>query len=490
MEEEDAVAGIVKRTGSELKTLGDTVSELRDLPDALASHTQVKEILLDLEISHDRLHDWTKKWRVESRPSGSVYLKVWGCSGLDAVQDRLLAISNQINQTRQLAEQHRKHSEGNKQENIESGKVGQRRRIRRIPWKKALQLRSQGPSPKITDTSGLTQDVTTLKCLIDELYTVSSMAFDSTRSVPRPARAGDDNLAVVSQKGMAGGMALLPLCNKFNEDVFLDMNLLGRTQSITDPHVKFRLFNREHPIKLADREFVRHDLTGGRCRDCNTPVENTQKDLSVLWKMRPSSESTFLRLPSSEGHDPCFEVSAPGSSSPSRVPLARYLKSSEADELERSEPRPYLSRIARISLALQLLQSGFFLLYTPWFSNLNDKTLLVLDNKQYALQKKPVDLQADADMRPGVSIRTSNLFRLGVLLVEIAVGKSLDDSSDRLDSEPIKQLPLVARTMGLQYRDAAAFCLKRGRVRELGARESPDEARLFLTEYYNETISK
>jgi hypothetical protein len=502
MERRDVVEDMAKCARDGVEELKASSISLRD-----TESTTSEESVLYLEISRNRLNNWTEKWKVHSNRPESFYLKIWGDSGLSAVQDLLLEISTQ---TSQIATQCRKRGErpgtgdttGRKKD---LQKVGGKS----LALKKMFPLRPQARSMIATDISSLGTDIAILRSRIDDLYTISSMAFNSTRrSVPLSVSDNDDtqnSLALFSKNGTEESLDLLPVCKNLNGLIFLDMNLLGGTPNITsallESHLKFKVFHRAQRTSahndgppttlaaLADKEFVRHDIdmTGRACSECKVQLGSPRIAQEALRDMSPSSPKAVLSLEGSEqsspGHHHCFEVSAPGSSSRPPVPLASYLHKSHTGE-------PQLSRIAKINLALQLLQSGFFLLNTPWFSNLNDKTLMVFNNGQYTLQKKPMDLEAGADARYAVSITTSSLFRLGVLLVEIAVGESMDDSSDNLDAIPIKKLPSVARNMGIQYCDAAAFCLQRGRVSGWKPGGNAEEDRRFLAEYYKETVLK
>jgi hypothetical protein len=499
--ERDIVEHMAKCLRDGLQELEISSITLRD-----TKSTTSDESVLYLEVSRERLDNWAKRWKVGSDRPESFYLKIWGDSGLSAVQDRLLQISTQ---TSQIATQCRKGSE-------RTGKgdtIGRKKDLQKLVGKNAalknmLQRKKKDPIP--TDIPSLGLDIATLSSRIDELYTISSMAFNSARRSVHPSVDDNDdtqkNLALFSKSGTAESLDLLPVCKNLNGLIFLDMNLLGGTHNITsalsESHLKFKVFHRtqrtwadngEHLptlAALADKEFVRHDidLTGTACSACKVQLGSRGIAQEALQDMSPSSSKAVLSLKRSEesspGHHHCFEVSAPGSSLRPPVPLASYLHKSHTGE------EPQLSRSAKVNLALQLLQSGFFLLNTPWFSNLNDKTLMVLNNGQYSLQKKPMDLEAGVDARDAISITTSSLFRLGVLLVEIAIGESLDDSSDNLEATPIQKLSSVARSMGIQYRDAAAFCLQRGRVLGWNPGGNMEEDKRFLAEYYKETVFK
>ncbi|KAE9366241.1 hypothetical protein N431DRAFT_472790 [Stipitochalara longipes BDJ] len=503
MERTDVVADMAKRLSDGVEKLKISSSTLRD-----TKVTIPNESVLYLEICRERLDNWTKKWKVDSNRPESFYLKIWGNSGFSAVQDRLLQISMQ---TSQIATQCSKDTERTgKGDTIGRKKDLQKLLGRNAALKDMLQKKKKEAIP--ADTSNLGLDIAMLSSRIDELYTISSMAFNSTRrSVPLSLDNSDDtqnSLALFSKNGTAESLDLLPICKSLNGLVFLDMNLLGGTHNITSAlsksHLKFNVSHRAQHNKpwedsdeylttsgtLADKEFVRHDIdmTGRRmCSECKVQLGSLPIAQEALQNMSHTSSKAVLSLQrtedSSSGHYHCFEVSARGRSAKAPVPLARYLNESHTGQ-------PQLSRSAKINLALQLLQSGFFLLNTPWFSNLNDKTLMVLDNGQYSLEKKPVDLETGVEAGDAITITTSSLFRLGVLLVEIAVGESLDNSSDDLEATPIQKLPSVARNMGVQYRDAAAFCLQRGRVSGWNPGSNMEEDRHFLAEYYKETVFK
>ena len=102
---------------------------------------------------------------------------------------------------------------------------------------------------------------------------------------------------------------------------------------------------------------------------------------------------------------------------------------------------------------------------------------------------------------PGALSETSQLFRIGVLLMEIALDQP--DSSFRTedyeqDAERISKLPLVEQSMGTQYCKATAFCLsyQQPRIRFRGVEKYESkhfhdwESYLaeFLQEYYSQVF--
>ena len=154
--------------------------------------------------------------------------------------------------------------------------------------------------------------------------------------------------------------------------------------------------------------------------------------------------------------------------------LARILAGME--KVSHVSTKEYLSSEAKAKLALKVAECGFFLLGTPWFSSLSSKNLRrsnddAEDNLSFMLRTQALDYRDLIYDDPGALTETSQLFRLGVILMEIALDTpDAEKYGGRLehDLHRISKLPSVEKTMGAQYCKATAFCLQDRRDRFAG----------------------
>ena len=143
--------------------------------------------------------------------------------------------------------------------------------------------------------------------------------------------------------------------------------------------------------------------------------------------------------------------------------------------LDKSHPKTedlsgkkHFSLDAKFDLAYNIVETGFFLLGTPWLTKLNSSTTLRLQHRKLHPTPKYVLLLSSSDLNellcddPYALEETAQLFQIGILLVEIALHKiriptSVDTRGPELDM--IRLLSEVEREMGSEYCKATAFCL-------------------------------
>ena len=124
---------------------------------------------------------------------------------------------------------------------------------------------------------------------------------------------------------------------------------------------------------------------------------------------------------------------------------------------------------ARVELAYKIVECGFFLLGTPWFSSLRSRNVLRLKingkkHYSYMLRVQTLDMDDLLFDDSEALTETSQLYRIGVLLMEIALdgpdpGIPIEECGD--DRSRTSLLPLIEQTMGVQYCKATAFCLQK-----------------------------
>jgi hypothetical protein len=102
-----------------------------------------------------------------------------------------------------------------------------------------------------------------------------------------------------------------------------------------------------------------------------------------------------------------------------------------------------------------------FLLGTPWLSHLSSSTL-------QRLKTSKVDYQYTLHVEGTAKIKQNNvstemlersqIFQIGVLLIEIALESTLS-SNEPMDLQVESKIPVVEKSMGMLYKQACEFCL-------------------------------
>ena len=123
---------------------------------------------------------------------------------------------------------------------------------------------------------------------------------------------------------------------------------------------------------------------------------------------------------------------------------------------------------AKVELAYNVVECGFFLLGTPWFSSLRSMNILRMKSTggqrhKFMLRIQTLDMHDLLFDDAEALTEASQLHRIGVLLMEIA----LDSPEVAMPTEDygssrsrMSLLPLVEQSMGAQYCKATAFCLQ------------------------------
>ena len=127
-----------------------------------------------------------------------------------------------------------------------------------------------------------------------------------------------------------------------------------------------------------------------------------------------------------------------------------------------SKERPLAQEI-RIQLAFKVVECGFYLLGIPWLASLSSKRfrrLINMEGSPFVLEVQTLDLEDLYFEDPDALSEHSQLFSIGIILVEIALSDERYPYNIRdPDLRKSKILPLVERFLGSLYSGATAFCL-------------------------------
>lgn len=461
-----SIVGSVVAVSSILSTIIETSHHILRLRD---QQHNVRQLELDVVVSLQKLQVWQSTWYGDEKHQDVSAEALWGVKGwahirrmLDAIIETSKSISNYLEALKE----------------IEESKP-------RSKWKKAFKAiqAKQGPSSRMQQ---LREWSTALTRTVDELWIYSETVFDSIHGIlsiesKAPER---DRLLYTALRSRPSSLELYSRCSTSTLNCSLEMDILNSGFSDqTLPSAPSETFHSifYHLIAQSPEgygEFQKMTIESVETPTLLTPETTTETGRVVFQKM----ESLRLFKPTA-GHETVhIKVAARGSAQPSylRIPHGSIqlvnLKSSPEtlatvlDRLRLADlsTKEHLSTGAKVELAYKVIECGFFFLGTPWFASLSSKNLLRLKNtkkehQSFCLKTQTLDLEDLLCDDPGALAETSQLFRLGILLMEIALDEpDMDSGSDDAAQEVnrISKLPLVEQSMGTQYCRATAFCFQ------------------------------
>ena len=424
----------------------------------------VKKVKLNVKVSLHKFQGWQETWSGQKQQPDVTAEALWGAQGWATIRrmlDSIVRASKELEACLTETQENRKS---------------------RSRWKAAV----ESMRPKKRPDAKLQRIAATLSRSIDELWLYSEAVFDSLHGVMAqdsrlPSR---DKLLTSALQSRAGSLELYGLCAKSTLDCSLAIDLLDSGAGFSSPmlgdppnghgssamHLFYQLFTQAHENPKKYQKMVIENVPEADLSRIETS-ETIQPNLSDLQLFKPRSDTTIVQIPK-QGSRPASCLRIPKKptghvflrSDPEN--LASVLQTlQEASNLSNKE---HFSIGAKIELAYKIVESGFFLLGTPWFSSLGSKNLLRL--KRNGLQRHSFMLEIQTldftdllfDDSEALA-ETSQLFRIGVLLMEIALDKTdflsnLEDRGQHLDS--IRLLPEIEQSMGAQYCKATAFCLQ------------------------------
>ena len=425
-----------------------------------------KSVLSPARISLHKYQIWRQNWSGVALNPNVTAEALWGVQGWRTIQGMLNDILNDSTHMGKCLDDIR----------------GSHLTKPRSRWKTAAKkvLSKQQPSESLKELQKL---AAALSRSVDQLWIYSETVFDSLHGilahgtkVPEP-----EKLLTLAMQSRAGSLDLHTLCSDSTVDCCLEMNLLDAGSTFVDtpngPEYSFgRLFYhlfaqaRESPqeIKELTVENIQEFNDSESVRD--EVIESNEPDLQLFKSQSGTGTKRIM-------------VSGHGSNPPSCLVLPRKIGTMQldtkpdslADLLTTLEEGANMSTVerfsmgAKVELAYKVVECGFFLIGTPWFSSLSSKNILRLRSREqehptFILEVQTVDHHDLLLDDPGALAETSQLFRIGILLMEIALDEP--DRSSWIESDGytaeriISKLPLIEQSMGTQYCKATAFCLQ------------------------------
>ncbi|KAL8685674.1 MAG: hypothetical protein Q9224_005724, partial [Gallowayella concinna] len=413
---------------------------------------EFQAVKVRISLSLEKFKAWQEIWFEHATNPGISPVTLWGSQASITIKyliDNILQTSKVIEQ--QLSD-------------VEIEQENQPR----PKWKQTMEsLRNKQRNPNIQK---LYDHGRHLSDLMDELWIFSDTAFDLRHglSTTEMKPAGSDRLLESALHSRAGSLELFRLCSMQTEDCNLEMDLYHYGNSPC-----YRLVTEPSPRKI--RRMVVESLL-----DQDVPAMTA--DSSVIFDgngaqlFQPSSTYQLIKVPPRGSTSPAYlrisghrEAHSLESSPRSLREIIKHRQSTKRFPMEEILPRK-----ARIALAFKVTESTLYLLGTPWLSSLNSTNLRHLDSAHgehpaFILRTPTSDLEDLLSDDPAALSEKAQLFRLGILLIEIALGLE-DDLERRKDPvmldhtvrarERFHSLPQVEKAMGLQYCTATAFCLQ------------------------------
>lgn len=452
--------------------------KIQDVHDTLAASYErddSQRVTMALESGKQKLELWKKTWLSDDSNPIARSEVLWGKDGWIDIQKLLTEIATTLKQFQPVEKDNQK-------------------------YQRPLWIRFFLGQPK-KQTSGLSGLPSVLALAleldksIDELWMYSEIAFDSLHGVlaQNLGPLVRDQQLFQSVPVRQGALALYRACGRskarceLNVDLFrqraIPMNPLSHPRPVSLEveksifyHLRLSVVPKSTviPIELAGAPNMRStDVTIESFNYPNTVEGSPNIDVYA----EPDLETLILES-SLEPRIFCIGPEASGSGSYFRVTKVSIAPSlaSESSHLTQilfpakattnTKAKQSMSSVAKLDLAYKLVHCGFYLLGTPWLASLSSKRLRrveTLDNTTYALEIETIPLDNLYIENPDALSETSQLFRIGVLLIEIALGTR--ETSDPAEvEEPYlrasKLLPLVQAAVGTQYCKACAFCIQ------------------------------
>ena len=443
----------VSITDDILKSLSKITKAAEDIPRLATGHDEwQRSVLIPARISLQKYQVWQKNWSgvaVNPDVSAKALWSVQGWRIIRGMLDKILKDSDYIGE-------YLDHIRGSPAPKPRS------------KWKTAVMaLRSKQQSSE--SLKELQKQAAALSASIDQLWIYSETVFDSLHGIlahetKLPER---EKLLTLALHSRAGSLVLHTLCSNLPVNCCLEIRLLGPEYPPRRLFYHLLAQVRESPKEIQEvtvesipepdeSELARNDV-----------VESNDPELQLF---KPQSGTGTKRIVTHHGSNPPSRLLLPptvGTMSLETKPerLADFLTTLEKGT--NFSTVEHFSMGAKVELAYQVIECGFFLIGTPWFSSLSSKNILRLrrhgQKRHNVLEVQTVDPHDLLFDDPGALAETSQLFRIGILLMEIALGEPNRSSwieDDGHDVEWISKLPLIEQSMGIQYCKATAFCLQ------------------------------
>ena len=428
-----------------------------------------------LETSQQKYRVWAKTWMGDVQEPEKTAKELWGSAGWEDIKKLLNSTQGAVNKVQ--AEVMRLHDADPGPKSKHAPKF--------LPKWKAQTVTAKSVTVKSPPSLDLAIQ---LSRSVDELWTYSEVAFDSlhgifAQKINPPSR---DRLLTCSLQARAGSLALFAACSRSKAAYSLEVDLfsghhkkrnsslsdMSRSSSKTTSRLYYHLFVQapETSAYTGDMMIVSVASPGQQDLGDTKPSEFDMGKIDLAdFESRPDEKSMLFSLrPKAEYAPSYFRFDKPPAAltlDGDTESIAHVLYKDRVTGNTKLGQRP-LSLLGRIELAFKLVECGFYLLGTPWLASLSSQRLRRIDangRKHFVLEVQTLELEDLYSEDPNALSEPSQLFSIGVLLVEIALSDPNQWSPVKIQDPELRKskiLPLVERAMGSLYCKATAFCLK------------------------------
>ena len=315
---------------------------------------------------------------------------------------------------------------------------------------------------------------------IERLGIHSEILFDALHGIPADKHGSPTRDKQLSRpiSVRQGAVALYQACQRSTTKCELGLDLLRDRSMPSDPNNAPRSASDANPFYHILVETA-NDFNAGvwnlnaeglddwEAATIRPKIETHEKPDLAVFEPKPLLGSHIICIQPSYSEESCyFRVAGahtdPGSRSECEL-SALGLKTNKTST--KAGPLQFLTLTAKIDLAYNLVQCALYLLGTSWLASLSSKYLRGFETKDRRVCVLRVDTMALEYIwfdNPDGLMECSQLFRIGVILIEIALD-STEVSDLAKDEDPrlfvSKTLPLVYKAVGSDYYRACAFCV-------------------------------
>ena len=455
------------------RSLGDITKTAEDILLLAAGHDELKLkdiVLSPTQNSHLKFRIWQQNWSgVNSTPFAAAQA-LWGFQGWRSIQ----AMLNKILETSDHIGKSLDH-------------ISEFRVMKSRSKGKAMVTAQPLKQESSEDLKEIQKLVAVLSTSIDGVWIYSETVFHSLHDIieHKENLPESENFLTLALQSRAGSLDLHNLCSDSPVHCCLEMDLLN-ADSLTchtsneSGHPSGRLFYHLFAEASESPQDIKEIIVENHLELNDSGVDKSE---SVRDDVDQSNKADIQLFESQSGTGTKWMVSHHGSDPQACLFLpptvGRMLLETKSERLAGLLATLGVGTIlpmeenfslpAKIELAYKIMECGFFLIGTPWFSSLSSKNIkrirsLGPKHHNYMLEVQTLDHHDMLSDDPGALAETSHLFRIGIILMEIALDEPIRSrypiNNNGHDEEWISKLALIERCMGSQYCKATSFCLQ------------------------------
>ena len=471
---------------------------------------EAKNLLLSLDISLLRLQKWQNHWFKQSTYNRSTAEKLWGTNGTSEIEETIGKINQMVSQLGEtLGKVNEKEtSTANGKDGIalppkltkevtkafrdmDQRKRGHRRFVRF--FKKSL----------IRSVQNTTRE---LSSMVDELEQLSSLSYQTLHRMQAfKNRDGFREYVLRSILSRQGALNLWDRCRRNKYQCSLGIDMLLDKGTVTPLHVATQ---KDGNGALCYRLLWTMDESYGfmiladtlNVHENDPKLESDEESVESYihdFILQKPNDREFVKLCSKYSRQPSRFRVAEINRQISPPQIAKYSNSQGLEQVKSSFKTNLFTSLPikeKIKLAYKLSECGAELLGTPWFASLvysgidhvwlqrdpsmmeefkaslrrgkestsEQKKSQIFEKDLYTLDVPRVKIDDLIVQDSGMLAEHHQLFRLGVLLIQLALGPKMTTDPETIHDQTAwasKVLPLVSRELGNQYAEACAFCV-------------------------------